>query len=259
MIKKTIIIFFILTSIVSAQSVLPIQKEVIDADVYWGFDAYKNIYYTKNDVLYKKNETNVVAYQNLGFGKIEKIDFSNPLLIIVFYKNFNAVVLLDNQLNEVTQILFSQLENPLVVAQIGLSGQNELWFYDELTQKIGLINNKSKEVQFISNAVLKPIKTSFSTYNYWYWIDENRDLFCINRFGSISKLGTLAAFENLWFTDENIIVYNYQSKIYGFNIKNSTFRELNFDIQNVKNLYYKNEILSLFTGYEVTNYQLNFE
>lgn len=259
MYKKLIICFLFFSTTLTAQELFPINQEPLDADVYWGFDTYKNLYYTKNNTLFKKTDDTIISYQNLGLGKIEKVDFYNPLMVMVFYKNFNSIVLLDNQLNEVSQLRFSELKNPLVVTQAGISSQNEIWFYDELTQKIGLINSKTSEIKFLSNAIVKPIISSFATYNNWFYISENRELFSVNRFGKIEKLATLPPFDKLWFTDQNRIVYNYQSKIYGFSIKNSTFRELNLDIKNIEDLYYNSTIISIFTGTEIKKYQLNLE
>ena len=42
--------------------------------------------------------------------KIKKVDLINPLKVTLFYEEFNTVVLLDNQMNEIQKIDFSKNE-----------------------------------------------------------------------------------------------------------------------------------------------------
>lgn len=257
--RNLILIFFLLaTSVFHTQNAVVKEVLSIDANKYFGFDTYNNYYYSKQDVLYRTNHFTTIEYQNPALGKIERVDFYNPLMVVVFYKDFNSVILLDNQFNEITKISFSNIINPILVSNVGISGQNELWFFDELTQKIGLINIKSKKINFISNVLPCGIIESFANYNYFSFIDQCFDVYTINRYGKITKNSKVEKFDELLICNENTIVYNYQSKMYVFNIKNSTFRELNIDAKPVKDYYYQDGILSIFTGTEIVNYKLNF-
>ena len=61
----------------------PLSEQKIEADQFLGFDVLGNLYYLKNKVLFKKNETQSWQYKNLAFGKITRVDFLNPLKIFV--------------------------------------------------------------------------------------------------------------------------------------------------------------------------------
>jgi hypothetical protein len=50
------------------------------------------------------------VYQNFSLGKITKVDLQNPLKIVLFYENFNTVVTLDNQLNEIQKSIFPKVQ-----------------------------------------------------------------------------------------------------------------------------------------------------
>jgi hypothetical protein len=85
-------------------------------------------YYTvKNNIFSKIGTRETFVYQNFSLGKITKVDLQNPLKIVLFYENFNTVVTLDNQLNEI-QKNFSESSVPIVATAIGIASQNQFWY-----------------------------------------------------------------------------------------------------------------------------------
>src|SRR5690606_23871748 len=78
-----------------------ISTIAVEADLYFGKDALGYDYFSKNNVLYKQKNSEKWEYKNLSLGKITLVDLINPLKILVFYQDFNSVVLLDNQLSEI--------------------------------------------------------------------------------------------------------------------------------------------------------------
>ena len=74
----------------------------INADKFIGVDDFENSYYINHNNLYKKTAQTIYSYANSQLGEITSVDITNPLKILVFYRDFNAVLLLDNRLNELT-------------------------------------------------------------------------------------------------------------------------------------------------------------
>ncbi|MDR0793024.1 MAG: hypothetical protein LBE82_06925 [Chitinophagaceae bacterium] len=83
-----------------------------------------------------------VALLNLArmYGDIYSLDVSNPLSILVYYKDFGTVVALDRFLNVWKTI---DLRNAGInqAKAVALSYDNNLWVYDQLEQKIKKIDN----------------------------------------------------------------------------------------------------------------------
>ena len=48
------------------------------------------------------------------------------------------MVILDNQLNEILKVNFSEIKNPILTTKIGIASQNQIWAFDEVTQQIYL-------------------------------------------------------------------------------------------------------------------------
>ena len=121
-------------------SVTKIDTLQFQADTYIGFDSFGANYFIKNNVFIKKTKTRIWQYKNLSFGKISKVDIQNPLNIVLFYEDFNSIILLDNQLNETQRINFSENTTPILATATGLAFGNRLWMYNSLSQQIGLFD-----------------------------------------------------------------------------------------------------------------------
>jgi hypothetical protein len=140
-----LIIITILSTTLNAQEVLIPVKFLSNAKSstqrYVGADAFGWQYTITDNELTKQKDGQAVRYRNVALGEIYKVDLQNPLQLILFYRKFNTVVLLDNQLNETSRINFSDAQQQPVIAEaVGLASQNRLWLYDVNTQQIGLYN-----------------------------------------------------------------------------------------------------------------------
>ena len=140
----------------------------------------EGMYYSKNNVFYKKTKENELAFSAINLGNLTLIDLYNPLQIVMLYKDFNTLILLDRQLNETHRIEGNKEENILNFDYIGLARQNQIWFYDALVQKIGLYNFNTDNFKFISTPLTNKIVYHSSDYNYFYWIDDAGFLFRIS-------------------------------------------------------------------------------
>ena len=73
------------------------------------------------------------------YGTIYTIDVSNPLKVLVYYKDFATIVMLDRQLNNRNTINL-RAQNILQVKAIAQSYDNNIWLFDELESKLKKID-----------------------------------------------------------------------------------------------------------------------
>lgn len=120
-----------------------------------GTDIFGAIYTLKNNTLIKTVDDKTIDYQNLALGDIATVDIINSREIVIFYFDFNAVVILDNQLNLITQIQFVQ--NILFVTK-GIV--NNLWRYNDTQNILELYDYKSRTVTGSSQVItnFEPLK-----------------------------------------------------------------------------------------------------
>ena len=228
----------------------------IECDVFLGFDNQLNNYSIKNNILIKNSETITYQYNNLGLGKITRVDFQNPLQIVVFYKNFNTVVLLDNQLNEIKKIDFNLKSTPVTLEAVALSSQNQIWIYDSISSKIGLYNVNTYAFKWISTMLENPISYYESDYTHFYWTDVNLSLYRISIYGTIEKLVILPKFEAIQLTKSNNLIYQIEHQLYYYDLTSKSSSKIAIDEKIISKFFFRDGILSIFTQNEITNYKI---
>ena len=161
-------------------------------------------------------------------------------------------VLLDAQFNEINAVIFSEINCDFLKP----ASQNELWFYDSLSQQIGLYNLNAKNYKLLSNPLNKIIKQAHSDYNYLYWIDDENNMYSINKFGKIASLGKVNPFEKVIFSDKSDLFCLFNDKIYYYSVENQSQVDIAIDEKMIKNFFYKDGILSIFTDYQISTYKI---
>ena len=259
--KKQLQLFgFLLFFICSAQGQIKnaslVSSQSISGSTFIGIDVLSNLYYIENNVFFKKNKSQLWQYKNLSLGKITKIDLQNPLKIILFYEDFNSVILLDNQLNEIQKINFSNENSSIIAAAIGIASQNKLWVFDTLSQKLGLYN--------YSNGAFKSITTSFqgnfkyyeSNFNTFQWIDDNLNWFSCDIYGKITLIRKVTDFDKIQILNSQLLLFSKGEHLYFQDFKLNTTEE----VQNVNKSFeffsYKDQFLSIFTNRQIKNYKI---
>lgn len=84
-------------------------------------------------------------YNNNTLGNLGFIDCSNPFNLLLYYPDFQSVILLDRTMNESNRMDFIEFGVP-DVSQIALSNDNQIWYYDELDFKLKKINAEGQPV-----------------------------------------------------------------------------------------------------------------
>jgi hypothetical protein len=250
-----ILLLFLFTTIYSTAQNIDFEKVGVKPakfDVFWGNDISGNNYFSTSNNLYKINEKDTLNYSNNKFGEITGVETFNMLQTLVFYKQNNAFVLLDAQFNEINSIIFSEINCEFLKP----ASQNELWFYDSLSQQIGLYNLNSQKSKFLSNPINIAIKYAHSDYNYLHWIDNENSMYSINKFGKITSLGKVKPFEKVIFSDKSDLFYLFEDKLIYYSIDNQLEMNISIDEKMIKNFFYKDGILSIFTDYQISTYQI---
>ena len=259
--KITLFLFglFFSSCIFSQETIVlsAIDSTLVTMDNYIGKDNLKHDYFLKNNVLKKINTNEKFQYQNLSLGNIEKVCLTNPLQVVVFYKDFNTIVLLDNQLNETQQIDGNKLEIPIKIEGFGLAGQNQVWLYDGFLQKISLYNFNTNTNKIISTPIIGKIKDYFSDYNFFYWIDESNTLSSISIFGKIKTIAEIPSYENIQIADQSKLIYSINQELFYFNTNKQSIIKIDINEKSFDNFFFNNGILSIFTRSHIINYKID--
>jgi hypothetical protein len=251
-----LVLFFICAAQGQIKNATLVSTQSISGSTFVGIDVLSNLYYLENNVFFKKNKSQLWQYKNLSLGKITKIDLQNPLKIVLFYEDFNSVILLDNQLNEIQKINFSNENNSIIAVAIGIAAQNKLWIFDSSSQKLGLYNYLNRDFKFITTSIPGNFKHYESDFNTFQWIDDNLNWFTCTIYGKITSLRKVADFDKIQILNSELLLFSKGEHLYFQDFKLNTIEE----IQNVNKSFgfftFKDQILSIFTNQQIKNYKI---
>jgi hypothetical protein len=190
-----LIILFTLSAFRSSRQSSQVVRGKVD---FFAVDNLGNIYIVHGDELQKflPNGKFFARYSNLRLGSITGIDVTNPLKILLYYRDFQQIVFLDNQL--------SVNSEPVSLEKLGYeqtwlacaSANNSFWIYNRQNNELLRFNEQSKRVAATGNLrqVLHPgIAPEFMTESngYLYLSSPGTGIYVFDMFGTFSKLLSL--------------------------------------------------------------------
>jgi len=233
-----------------------VSSSEIENKTYIGFDGLGNNYYIKDNVFIKQNESKTWEYKNIALGKITSVDYVNPLKIVVFYEDFNTIITLDNQLNEIQKLNLFDVDNGIFASKVGLASQEQFWIYNSLTQQIILFDYLKKTFKNIGNPIQEGIKHTQSDFNNFYWIDEINNWYTTDIFGKVTLLANIPPFEKIQIIDSERLLFSRDNILYCLNNKTKTVYEIEIVEKSFQNYYYKDQFLAIFTNQQIKNYKI---
>lgn len=194
-----------------------ISKTKLIADQFIGVDELNNIFYINNNVLFRKNKIELLSYNSVNLGEITSVNILNPFKIILFYKEFNTVIILDNKLSELTNPINFTKETLFNNVQfLSLSSENDLWLLAD-DNKIHLYDYQN-HVQKLETQPLGFYQEQFvptkikSTYKY-LWVFSDNGVLQFNEYGSFIASISLS-YQNFIQPDQNGYFYKNNNSIY---------------------------------------------
>jgi hypothetical protein len=193
-------------------AVIPVQADQMTSD------NIGNVYLIKGESIAKYDSAGVLqkTFSNKTFGAITSADATNALRIVLFYKDFNRIVTLDNTLSQNGDAI--QLETigfPLATLAAS-SHDNGMWIYDQQTfELVHLDRNMQVELRTGNLSQILGIELQPN-----FLIEKDNRLFLNNPatgilvfdvFGTYSKTIPVKDLKGFQVVDDNIIYFQNQS------------------------------------------------
>jgi len=229
--KATILVFFIVCSVISyaqSDSSFILVKKIKGGITKFTVDHLENIYIlTATDQLKKLSASgdSIAVYNNVkNYGKVFSIDVSNPLRVLLYYKDFSTVVVLDRLLNMRSTIDLRK-QNIFQVQAISLSYDNKLWLYDELEHKLKKMDEDGKllfetaDFRQLFNEAFS-FTTIFDNDRLLYLYDEQKGVLVFDYFGTLKRKIPFERMKNFkaegkyLFGTRNDSLFKYQPDIF---------------------------------------------
>lgn len=181
--NRLVIVLLFFSFGLQAQSYQLKDSLKLQADRFIGYDGYGHLYTIKQGALHKSGDLGEFFYQEFQLGPIESVDLINPLNLVVYFKEVNTVVFLDNRLNEIERINFNT-EGFANIAAVTNAGNNRLWVFDVDTQQLQLYDYRAKRSTLFSQPFSGIPLDMVSDFNDCYVITQDK-IRQINIYGSL--------------------------------------------------------------------------
>lgn len=176
-------------------------------------DNLDNIYLLNATNQIKKvneNGDSIAVYNDVRrYGKIYSIDATNPLKVLVFYKDFSTIIVLDRLLN-VRAAIDLRKQNILQVTAVTTSYDNNIWLYDELDNKLKKIDDngnvllESTDFRQVFDSVPLP-NAMYDRDGQLYLYDQGKGLLVFDYYGAKKNNYQILHVSDLQVIDKNTI------------------------------------------------------
>ena len=195
--KVAIIVSCLLTLLtaVAQDSAFQLQRTIPLVATDFAVDHFDNLYIlTATDRLKKFN----VAGDSVGvfndvkrYGKVYSIDVSNPLRVLLFYKDFSSIVLLDRLLTQ-KGVLDLRRHRIGQASAAAISYDNNIWVFDALESKLkkmdegGKVLLETPDFRQLFGISISPEKI-IDTDGWVYLYDFKEGVFVFDYYGTFRK------------------------------------------------------------------------
>jgi len=202
--KWLLILFF--TSLLTTQAQQSSTQSIsLICDEFYGVDDFENLYYSTNNVLYKKSPTDRMEFYDLQLGDIASVDIINPLKILVFYRDMQTIVFLDNRLNEQLRLNLNTLQPQRFIEHARLAGERRLWLYNMDMSRLELYDYVNNRLINSTTPISNPVVKMQCDYNFCHLITSN-SIISFNTYASeTSRISAEVQFP---------VAYNFELLVY---------------------------------------------
>lgn len=224
---------------------IPTEASIVSADILG------NIYMVKGSEIVKYNVNGILCctFSDRSYGAITSIDTRDPLRLLVFYKPFGIVLLLDNNLAEQSKTELNALKiyDPLLVCSSEIQG---MWVYDNATYRLYKFNAQLQAVS-LSNDLRQDVMQNInpvmmSESDYWLVMRDQPGLLVFDKMGNFFKSIKLDAKGGQLIHDDWL--YCNDDKLMRLNLRNgeNTEVELPFPVINSSIVLAPQRLIRLF-------------
>ncbi len=197
-------------------------------------DNLENLYlFNSNNQLKKVNSNGDSAgvFNDVKrFGAVSSIDVTNPLKILLYYKNFTTIAVLDRFLNP-RNIINLRKQNIFLATSIANSYDNNIWLFDEQEYKLkkmaddGRLLQESTDFRLFFDSV-PSVAQLIDQNNFLYLYDTAKGFYIFDYYGAFKNRlpflhwNNVEVSKNIIYGFDNSFLYSYQ--LTSLNLKSYT-------------------------------------
>lgn len=143
------------------------------------------------------------------YGKLYSIDVSNPLKVLLYYKDFSTIVVLDRFLSNVN-VIDLRSQGIFQARAIAQSFDNNIWVFDEQESKLkkvgedGRILSESTDMRLVFDSAPLPVKI-IDEDKFVYLYDPAKGMYVFDYYGALKNKISLLGWKDVQVIGKNIV------------------------------------------------------
>lgn len=126
----------------------PLHISFTEKNAHIEIDAFGNIYVINTNEIIKYNSSGILQkkFSTKRYGKIDFVDAMNPLKILVYYKDFQQLIFLDNQMSASSDVISLESIGYEQTSLVCSSSNNSFWIYDKQNNELSRFDAELKSL-----------------------------------------------------------------------------------------------------------------
>lgn len=240
------------------------EKEIPAQADFFAVDPLENIFLIKGSQVQKlEHRANKKKnYSSLIFGKITSVDVSNPFKILIFYKDFNKIEFLDNNLSLMASTVSLDDLGYYHVTAACSSVNGGFWLFDQSLNQISYIDQDLNTVQ--KSSILTDIIGQNTGYeavsmleknDYIYLGIKDQGVLLFDNYGTYIKTFPIKSAEKFQIINDHISYLN-DGNLYFYNLDNYNETHIKLPKPEIKQAIIENGKLYIQSESVIYIYQL---
>jgi hypothetical protein len=210
--NNLVLTFCLLFSVLNTQGqTYSLAKKMSISSQLFTTDKLQQIYLinAENEIIKLTcDSVQIGKYSNKKLGKIESIDATNPFNVLVYYKDFQTLVMLNRSMVETGVYSLADL-NVVQAGPVAVGEDNSIWLYDLGTSKLQKFVTEGNAIRATSTNIIqfkgaKPNKILVQEGSVYMNAPDN-GIFVFDLFGKLSRKFELKGLTDFQIVDKHII------------------------------------------------------
>lgn len=205
-------------------------------------DNLNNSYLVNGEELIKYNPAGkqLLKYSNKRFGNITTIDATNALKVLLYYKDFQQIVFIDNQLSQNGDMISLETLGYEQTDLVCSFFNNSFWIYNKQTVELVRFNENSQQIAKTGNlkqllqAELKP-EFMIESNSYLYLNCPDIGIYVFDMYGTFNKIISLKNIHSFQVFD-NVLYFYKEGKFCSYDTKAFEEKCMSYSDSLIKNI-----------------------
>jgi hypothetical protein len=205
------------------------NDQVISTTDFYAIDPQGSSYRVKNETIYKYDvQGNLLfTYSDKSLGNISMIDVTNPLRLLIFYKDLQLLVITDNTLSAHNRQTISFDDLGIYQVQMVASSRmdNGIWIYDQgtfqlkkMSQNWEVLYQSGNIEQLLGKKAISP-RVMIENNGLLYLVCRNNGILIFDMYGAYYKTLPILDVNYVFPAEQFIYVVQGGDRISAYHIK----------------------------------------